>query len=280
MIPAPFEYVAPTTLAEAMKALSQHGDRAKLLAGGHSLIPAMKLRLARPEVVIDLGRIRELAYIRRDGDRLAIGALTTHVAIETSNVVRDACPLLAVTAPQIGDPQVRNKGTIGGSVAHADPAADWPAAMLALDAELVIEGPSGRRTVKAGDFFVDVFQTALTSSEILCEVRVPVTGPGVAYVKTVQKASGFAVTGVAAVVEAGRVRVGVTGVAAKPNRATGVEQAIGGERLTADLIAKASARAADGIQALNDIHASAEYRAHLARTNAARALTAASKRTA
>jgi carbon-monoxide dehydrogenase medium subunit len=280
MIPAPFDYLAPSTLAEAMKALSQHGDRAKLLAGGHSLIPAMKLRLARPEVVIDLGRIRDLSYIRRDGDRLAIGALTTHVDIETSKVALDACPLLTVTAPQIGDPQIRNKGTIGGSVVHADPAADWPAAMLALDAEFVIEGPSGRRTVKAGDFFVDVFQTALKSSEILCEVRVPVTGPNVAYVKTPQKASGFAVAGVAAVVESGRVRVGVTGVAATPYRATGVEQAIGGERLTADLIAKASQKAADGVQGLSDIHASAEYRAHLARTNAARALTAASARTA
>ncbi len=183
MIPAPFEYLAPSTLAEAMKALSQHGDRAKLLAGGHSLIPAMKLRLARPEVVIDLARIRDLSYVRRDGDRLAIGALTTHVELETSSLVGEACPLLTVTAPQIGDPQVRNKGTIGGSLAHADPAADWPAAILALDAELVLEGPTGRRTVKAGDFFVDVFQTALKPSEILCEVRVPVTGPGVAYVE-------------------------------------------------------------------------------------------------
>src|SRR5436309_2761461 len=206
MYPAQFEYFRPTTIDEAVKLLAQHGEDAKLLAGGHSLIPAMKLRLARPKAVVDLGRISNLSYIREANGRLAIGAMTTHGEIGASSLLRSRCPLLPETASHIGDMQVRNKGTIGGSLAHADPAADWPAAILALDAELEIVGPRGPRTVPAARFFVDLLQTAIGAGEILSEIRVPATRRSVAYVKTEQKASGFALTGVAAVIDNGAVR--------------------------------------------------------------------------
>jgi len=276
MYPAPFDYVRPSTIDEAVALLARHGDDAKLLAGGHSLIPAMKLRLARPAVVIDIGRIGSLNYLRDDGATVAIGAMTTHHEIASSELLRAKCPLLPETAAHIGDVQVRNKGTIGGSLAHADPAADYPAAILALDAEIDVVGPGGRRTIRAGAFFVDLLQTALEANEILVEVRVPVTGPTVAYVKTEQKASGFALAGVAAVVSAGAVRVGVTGVGAKAYRATAVEQALAGEPApSAEAIAKAAAHAADGVTPLGDIHASPVYRAHLAQVNAQRAIARA-----
>jgi len=273
MYPANFDYKRPATVDEAIALLTKHGDEAKLLAGGHSLIPAMKLRLARPGVIVDIGRIANLNYIREAGGAIAIGAMTTHQEIESSKVLRDRSPLLAETAAHIGDLQVRNKGTIGGSLAHADPAADYPAAILALDAEIDLAGPRGKRTVKAVEFFVDLLQTAIAPDEILTEIRVPATAKTVAYEKTEQKASGFALAGAAVVIGADGVRVGITGVAAKAYRATGVEHALAGQRTpSAAAIAAAAAHAADGVSALGDIHASPEFRAHLAEVNTRRAI--------
>src|SRR6187397_995336 len=187
MYPANFEYARPSTVEEAIALLAKHGDDAKVLAGGHSLIPAMKLRLARPRIVIDIARIANLSEIRESGGRIAIGALATHRAVETSALLNSKCPVLSEAASVIGDVQVRNKGTIGGSLVHADPAADYPAAILALDAEVEVAGPGGRRTIRAADFFVDLLQTSLAADEILIEVRVPATARTVAYVKTEQK---------------------------------------------------------------------------------------------
>ena len=273
MYAASFDYHRPSTVDEAIALLTKHGDEAKLLAGGHSLIPAMKLRLARPGVIVDIGRIANLNYIREAGGAIAIGAMTTHQEIESSKVLRDRSPLLAETAAHIGDLQVRNKGTIGGSLAHADPAADYPAAILALDAEIDLTGPRGKRTVKAAEFFVDLLQTAIAPDEILTEIRVPATAKTVAYEKTEQKASGFALAGAAVVIGADGVRVGITGVAAKAYRATGVEHALAGQRTpSAAAIAAAAAHAADGVSALGDIHASPEFRAHLAEVNTRRAI--------
>ena len=273
MYPANFDYKRPATVDEAIALLTKHGDEAKLLAGGHSLIPAMKLRLARPGVIVDIGRIANLNYIREAGGAIAIGAMTTHQEIESSKVLRDRSPLLAETAAHIGDLQVRNKGTIGGSLAHADPAADYPAAILALDAEIDLTGPRGKRTVKAAEFFVDLLQTAIAPDEILTEIRVPATAKTVAYEKTEQKASGFALAGAAVVIGADGVRVGITGVAATPYRATGVEHALAGQRTpSAAAIAAAASHAADGVSALGDIHASPEFRAHLAEVNTRRAI--------
>jgi len=274
MYAASFDYHRPSTVDEAIALLTKHGDDAKVLAGGHSLIPAMKLRLARPSVVVDIARIASLNGIREMGSHIAIGALTTHNEVETSALVKSKCPLLAETAATIGDVQVRNRGTLGGSLAHADPAADYPAAILALDAEIDVIGPGGKRTIHATDFFVDLLQTALAPDEILIEVRVPVTPRTVAYVKTEQKASGFAIAGVAVVADAKGVRIGVTGIAAKAYRATAAEQSLGTNR-TSQAIAAAAALAADGIEPLNDIHASTVFRAHLAQVNTQRALEAA-----
>lgn len=273
MYSAHFDYKRPATVDEAIALLTEHGEDAKLLAGGHSLIPAMKLRLAQPKVVVDIGRIANLSYIREAGGSIAIGAMTTHQEIETSTLLRDRSPLLGEVAAHIGDVQVRNKGTMGGSLAHADPAADYPAAILALDAEINLAGPRGTRTVNAGAFFVDLLQTAIAPDEILVEIRVPPTAKTVAYVKTEQKASGFALAGVAVVVGTDGVRVGVTGIAAKAYRATAVERALAGQKApAAAAIALAAARAADGVDALGDIHASPAFRAHLAEVNTRRAI--------
>jgi len=273
MYPANFDYARPATVDEAIALLAKHGDAAKVLAGGHSLIPAMKLRLAQPKVVVDIGRIETLNYVREARGAIAIGAMTTHAEIESSPLLRDRSPLLPETASHIGDMQVRNKGTIGGSLAHADPAADYPAAILALEAEIDLAGPRGRRTVKASAFFVDLLQTAIEPNEILTEIRVPATAKSVAYVKTEQKASGFALVGVAAIVGADLVRIGITGVAAKAYRAAAVEQLLAGQRTpTTQAIALAAAHAADGVEPLSDIHASAEFRAHLAEVNTRRAI--------
>jgi aerobic carbon-monoxide dehydrogenase medium subunit len=273
MYPANFDYKRPATVDEAIALLAKHGDAAKVLAGGHSLIPAMKLRLAQPTVVVDIGRIETLNYLREARGAIAIGAMTTHAEIESSALLRERSPLLAETATHIGDLQVRNKGTIGGSLAHADPAADYPAAILALDAEIDLAGPRGRRTVKAQAFFVDLLQTALEPNEILIEIRIPATGKSVAYVKTEQKASGFALAGAAAIVGADGIRVGITGVAAKAYRAAAVEQLLAGQRTpTPQAIALAASHAADGVEPLADIHASAEFRAHLAEVNTRKAI--------
>ena len=279
MIPSSFDYVRPTSLDEALAVLASHED-AKVLAGGHSLIPAMKLRLAQPKTVIDLGRITDLGYVREQAGKIVIGAMTTHFQVESSRLLADKCPLLAEVAAQIGDVQVRNRGTIGGSLVHADPAADWPAAILALDAEMQIAGANGRRIVAAKDFFVELMQSAVQSNEILVEIRVPATAKSVAYVKFAQKASGFAIAGVAAVVDRTKksVNVGITGVAPKAYRATAVESALRGVTVSAASIREAASKASDGIETLNDIHASAEFRAHLAIVNTKRALELAASR--
>lgn len=279
MIPAPFDYVRPGTLEEALAALAARED-AKLLGGGHSLVPAMKLRLAQPRILIDLGGIANLSYISQGEGRIAIGAMTTHHAIESSPLVAEKCPLMCEVAGVIGDVQVRNCGTLGGSLAHADPAADWPAAILALDAELETAGPHGGRVIQAKDFFVDLYQTALEPNEILKEIRVPATSHATAYEKTFQRASGFAIAGVAVVWNAVKetVSVAVTGVAAKAYRAVEVERSLRGKPLTQENIRAAATKAAEDVEALGDIHASADYRSHLACVNARRALERAAAR--
>jgi len=280
MIPVEFDYIRPATLDEALGLLASHGEDAKVLAGGHSLIPAMKLRLSQPKVLIDIGRIGDLRSIGERDGKIAIGALATHYDIESSDLLGRSCPLLPEVAGEIGDVQVRNKGTIGGSCVHADPAGDWPAAMLALDAEFEIAGPRGSRTVAAKDFFVEMLTSAVESGEILKFIHVPVTAKTVAYVKFAQKASGFAIAGVAAAVDKVQksVSVAVTGVASKAYRAAGVESSLRGLELSTATIATAAQKAADGIEPLSDIHASAEFRAHLARVHAKRAVELAASR--
>jgi aerobic carbon-monoxide dehydrogenase medium subunit len=286
MIPQSFEYHVPKTVNEAAQLAAQFGGDGKILAGGHSLVPMMRLRLAVPKHIVDINRIPELAHIREEGGKIQIGALTTHYQIESSELLKAKCPLFPETAGEIGDVQVRNKGTLGGSLAHSDPAADWPAAILAADAEIHAVGLSGDRWIAAQDFFVDILTTALAPAEILTGVRVPLLPDhaGDAYVKLHQPASGFAVVGVAArVVLDGQgsvqhVSVGVTGIAAKAYRATGVELALRGKSPTARHLQDASVHAADGVEANSDLYASAEYRAHLARVYTRRALEKAVER--
>lgn len=285
MIPTQFDYLTPKTLDEALSLLSQHQDDAKILAGGHSLIPAMKLRLAQPTMLIDIGRIKDLSYIREAGGQIHIGAMTTHYQIESSELLKLSCPVLPECAAQIGDVQVRNKGTIGGSLAHADPAADWPAAMIALNAEIVAVSASGERTIKVDDFFVDLLTTALDPGEIIREIRlsIPTGNYGQAYRKAAQPASGFAVVGCAAHIVKGAdgkcesASIGITGAAAKAYRASKVEQALVGNALDEQTLATASAQAADGIDVNGDIYASEEYRRHLVQVYARRAIEAANK---
>jgi carbon-monoxide dehydrogenase medium subunit len=285
MIAQNFEYSAPANLNEALSLLGS--GEAKALAGGMSLIPLMKLRLATPEQLVDISRIAGLNYIREDNGVLRIGATTTHYDVESSPLVRASCPLLAEAASNIGDIQVRNRGTIGGSVAHADPAADYPASLLALEARVVLVTAKSQRELPISDFFVDTFTTALEPGELIREVIVPVEdrSAGTSYQKVVQPASGFAIVGVAARVRksGGRVtfaRVGVTGLAGKPYRAINVEQALEGTAGSPTEIQKAAAVVADGIEANSDLHGSAEYRKHLARVYTMRALAVASSRTA
>jgi carbon-monoxide dehydrogenase medium subunit len=285
VIPAAFEYQAPTSVDEAVRLLDQLGDRAKVLAGGHSLIPIMKLRLAQPEVLVDIGRIGDLRQVGQQDGRIAIGALVTHNEVMRNGAVREGCPLLAETAAEIGDIQVRNRGTLGGALAHADPAADYPATILALDAEIVAQGPGGRRTIKAGDFFTGMLSTALASNELLVEVRVPTYGRGTggAYLKLPNKASHYAVVGVAALVrlDGGKVAslaLAITGAGAQPLRARAVESALQGQAPSEDAVAKAAESAADGLDLLSDIHGSADYRAHIARVFAKRAILEAVRR--
>ena len=286
MIPSQFDYLVPATLDEAVSLLAQQPDEAKILAGGHSLIPAMKLRLAMPQVLIDISRIKDLAYIREDGSKIRIGAMTTHYQLESSDRLREICPLLPETAAQIGDVQVRNKGTIGGSLAHADPAADWPAAIIALGAEMVAVGAGGERVIKADDFFVDMLTTALQPGEILREIRLTASSGrfGQAYMKVPQPASGFAVVGVAvsltrdasgACQSAG---VAVTGVASKAYRATGVEAVLVGSALDEGAITTAASHATDGVSINGDLYASDDYRRHLAKVYTQRAIEAAAAR--
>lgn len=275
MIPASFDYESPRELTDVLALLASRED-AKVLAGGHSLLPALKLRLAAPGLLVDLGRVTGLNYIREAGDRIRIGATTTHAEIAASGLLHAHSPLISQSAACIGDVQVRNRGTIGGSLAHADPAADYPAAILALDAELVVMSQKGERTIAARDFFTGLFATTLRPDELLTEVRIPVTnGAGVSYKKFAHPASGFAVVGVAAVVRMNGANiasaaVGVTGVAHCAYRASAVEKALKGKPVSA--IAAAAGHAADKVDALGDHFASADYRRHIAVVYARRAL--------
>ena len=286
MIAQNFDYVAPTSLGEAVNLLQKHAGRAKIVAGGHSLIPMMKLRLAAPEFLIDIGRIPELSYVKEDGGKIRIGALTTHHTIETSDAIRGRFSALADAAGLIGDIQVRNKGTIGGSIAHADPAADYPASILAFDATIITLGPKGERQIPASQFFVDMLTTALDGNEVVREIQIPVKSgkTGSAYLKMAQKASGFAICGAAAVVELdgggalSTVAVGITGVGNRAFRATKTEAVLKGTKPSAAVLKKACEAASDRIVALDDIHASADYRLDLARVFARRALEAAIER--
>ena len=286
MIAQNFDYVVATSLAEAVNLLQKHGAGAKILAGGHSLIPMMKLRLAGPECLIDIGRIPELSYIREDNGLVRIGALTTHHEIETSDVLRDRFETLVEAAAAIGDVQVRNKGTIGGSIVHADPAADYPASILALDAMIIAFGPNGERRIPASDFFVDMLTTALEPNELVREIQIAVHNgrTASAYLKMAQKASGFAICGASAVVDldnAGalsHVAIGITGVGLRAFRAAQVEKRLKGVKPTADLLKGACEKAAEGVIALEDIHASADYRLDLARIFTRRALETAISR--
>jgi carbon-monoxide dehydrogenase medium subunit len=284
MIPAAFEYHRPTSVDEAV-ALLQRLPEAKLLAGGHSLLPMMKLRIVTPPHVIDLGRLRELRGIRETAGRIAVGALATHWEVESSPLIRSTIPLLAETAARIGDVQVRNAGTIGGSLVHADPAADYPAAILVLEAEMHVIGARGPRVIPAAEFFTGVLTSAVAPTEILREVRLPIppAGTGTAYLKFAHPASGFAVVGVAAWVRrrAGRfdeARVALTGVGPTAYRAPGVEHALAGRDTGEAAVAAAAEHAADGIDVNEDVFAGAPYRSHLARVFIRRALRAALER--
>jgi len=282
MYPAQFDYHSPASVQEAISLLGRLKDDAKVLAGGHSLLPMMKLRLAQPKHLIDLRKVPGLSGIKEDGGAIAIGALTTHYAVESSSLLKQKCPLLTETAGTIGDPQVRNMGTIGGSLAHADPAADYPAAVIALGAELVAEGPKGKRTIKVDDFFKGLLTTALQPQEILVEIRIPSwpAGTGMAYMKFPHPASRFAVVGVAAVVTADgkKVGVGVTGAGTKAVRAKGVEAALAGKTLDAATLKAAAEKAADGVDVQADLQGSVEYKTHLLKVYCRRALEAALSR--
>jgi carbon-monoxide dehydrogenase medium subunit len=285
MIPAGFDYIAPKSLAEVIRALADHGEDAKLIAGGHSLLPLMKLRLANPGLLIDISKISGLNRITQQDDKLVIGALATHYQIESSELLKRRCPLLCQTARAIGDVQVRNRGTIGGSLVHADPAADWPAAILALGGQLRINGPKGERSLDVEKFFLGPMTTAIDASEILTEIHVPAAPrrSGCAYLKAPQQASGFAVVGVAVVLRTdskGRcedIGIGVTGLGEKPFRARAVEERLRGNKLSAKLIETSATLVSDGVDPLEDLNAAADYRAHLARVYAARAVQAAAK---
>jgi carbon-monoxide dehydrogenase medium subunit len=279
MIPATFDYTAAKTLDEALGLIAKG---AKPLAGGMSLIPMMKLRLAAPDHLVDLGRLKDLNFVSESGGALHVGATTTHYEVETSALLRGKCPLLAETAAHIGDVQVRNRGTIGGSIAHADPSADYPAALQALEAKFVLKGAKSERTVSAAEFFMDTFTTALEPGELIREVIVPVEpqGAGTSYQKMLQPASGFAIVGVAARIQrAGgkisMVRIGVTGLSNSSYRATASEKALEGKQGSATEIQNAAALVAEGVEANSDLHASADYRRHLAVVYATRALMAA-----
>jgi carbon-monoxide dehydrogenase medium subunit len=274
MIPSAFDYELASSPEHALDLLGRHGADAKLLAGGQSLLPFMKLRLATPSVLVDIGRLPGLDGVREDGDRLAIGALAKHADVARHELVRRHCPLLAKAAGEVGDPQVRNMGTVGGSVAHGDPASDIPSVLLALDAELVVRGRSGERTIAARDFFRGAFETALEPEELLTEVRVPkLAGAGWSYLKFHPRAQDWAIVGVAAVVErsnggVGRAAVALTNMGQTPLRASAVERALAEGREPAE----AAQAAADGTDPVSDPFASAEYRRYLAPVLVRRAL--------
>lgn len=282
MIPSKFEYFSPKTLKKALALLSEYQDDAKVLAGGQSLVSLLKLRLASPKCLVDLGRIRNLSYIRQDGGHLLIGAMTTYAQIAESSLVQQKCPLLRQTALVVGDVQIRNRGTLGGSSAHADPAGDMPAALLALQGDFKAAGPKGERWIKSEDFFLGMYSTALAPDEILTEIRVPVlNGRKAAYLKAARRPSDFAMVGVAVCLQqtadgtCEEITLGVTGVTDKPYRAQNVEAILKGRKLDADSIQAAAPALTEGIDVNGNIHASPEFRSHLAGVYLSRAIQAA-----
>ncbi|MGH8980918.1 MAG: FAD binding domain-containing protein [Acidimicrobiales bacterium] len=271
MIPAKFEYRRAGSVDEAIGLLEQDPDETKLLAGGHSLLPLMKLRLATPALLVDVGRIEGLSYVRDAGDHVAIGALTRHRDLEVSDVALAHAPLLARVAGQVGDPQVRHRGTIGGSISHGDPASDLPAAALAYGATFVVQGPNGTREIPADAFFLGFLETALAPAEMLLEIRVPKASGGFGFQKFNRRAQDWAIVGVAAALN-GTPRVALVNMGPAPLRATAVEEALASGASVAD----AAAHAADGLEPPSDVHASTEYRTHLATVLVRRALEEAS----
>jgi carbon-monoxide dehydrogenase medium subunit len=273
VIPASFDYVRAGSVDEAVALLREHGDEAKLLAGGHSLLPLMKLRLATPGVLIDIGRVPDLSYIEARGDDIAIGALTRHHDVETSSLLKEQVPLLSYTAHQVGDPQVRHRGTLGGTLAHGDPASDLPAAVLALGGTLVAQGPHGRREIAASEFFRGFLETALAPDEMLVEIRVPkVPTARWSFQKFNRRAQDWAIVGVAAVLN-GHTGIALVNMGSTPLRAAGVEEALRGGATVLD----AAAAAAEGTDPPSDINATSEYRRHLATVLVRRALEEATQ---
>ncbi len=271
MIPAAFDYVRADSADQAVALIGEHGEDAKFLAGGMSLIPLMKLRLATPAVLVDLGRVRDLSYVRDGGDHIAIGALTRHRALETDALLAQQCGVLRAVAAQVGDNQVRHRGTLGGSVVHGDPASDLPAALLALDATFVARGPDGERTIAASDFFLGFLETALGPDELLTEIRVPKSGPtGFAYEKFNRRAQDWAIVGAVAARMNGDTHVALVNMGSTPVRASGVEAALAQGANPTD----AAAHAAEGTEPTQDLNATPEYREHLARVLVRRALEA------
>jgi carbon-monoxide dehydrogenase medium subunit len=281
VIPSAFDYVAASTVEEAVQALSQAGEGAKVLAGGQSLIPVLRLRLAAPSTIVDLNKINELRGVRDEGEAIVIGAMTTHHEVINDPLVGEHATLLALATKTVGDPQIRHRGTLGGALVHADPAGDLLAPVVALDAEMIIAGPGGRRTVPAGEFFVDLFTTAVGPDELLTEVRIPKkNGWGAHYEKFNRVAQAWAIVGVAATVRAedgtiAQARVALTNMGATPVRALAVEQALAGQPATTEAIRAAAAHAAEGTRPTSDANADADYREHLARVLTARAVAAA-----
>jgi len=281
VIPAQFDYLAPSTVDEAITALQQAGEDAKVLGGGQSLLPVLRMRLADPSVVVDLNRIPELRGVREDGDRLVIGAMTTHHEIVRDPLVQQHAELIALATRTVADPQVRHRGTFGGALAHADPAGDLPAPALVLDAEMVLAGPGGRRTVPARDFFADFFTTALEPDEVLVEIRMPKwTGWSAHYEKFNRVAQAWSMVGVAAAVRVqdgsiAEARVGLTNMGPTPIRASGVEGALVGQPATAEAITAAARHATEGTSAPSDGSADTDYREHLAQVLTGRAVAAA-----
>ena len=269
MIPAPFDYKRAGSAAEAISLIGEYGDEAKFLAGGHSLLPMMKLRLAQPAVLIDIARITDLSYIRESGDHIAIGALTRHHDVENSPVLKQHVPLLAHAASHVGDPQVRHRGTIGGSIAHADTASDLPATTLALGATYVVQGPNGTREIAAKDFYKSYFESDLAPDEMLTEIRVPkMNGAGWSFQKFNRRAQDWAIVGVAAWRRGNEAGVGLVNMGPTPILAASVASAIAGGASVADAAALATAEASPS----SDLNASAEYREHLAKVLVRRAL--------
>jgi carbon-monoxide dehydrogenase medium subunit len=281
VIPAAFDYTAPTTLQEALRAIAEAGDDGKVLAGGQSLLPILRMRLNAPQTVIDLGRIDELRGITDEGDHLAIGAMTTYADVLASDAVREHASLLARAIKEVADPQIRHRGTVGGALVHADPAGDVGAPALALDTEFVIAGPDGERTVAAGDFFRDLFETAVGEGEVLARIRVPKhTGWGAHYEKFVRVAHQWSIVAVGATVQVeggaiAQAKVGLTNMGSTPLRATAVEQALVGKPATEDAVREACAAAAEGTDPPSDLNGSADYRRHLATVLTRRAVLAA-----